>query len=51
MVDNVTSQVQQSASFWHGLLSEQVARVESYGGEIKKAQEQGLARAIGVSNL
>lgn len=45
MVDNGSSHVQQSVGFWHGLMNEQLARVEAYGTEVSKAQEQGLAQA------
>jgi hypothetical protein len=45
MADNVTSQVQQNISFWHGLVSEHLARVEAYGEEMKKAQEKGVREA------
>ena len=45
MVDNGSSHVQQSVAFWHGLLNEQMARVEAYGSEVGKAQEQGIAQA------
>jgi hypothetical protein len=45
MVDNGSSHVQQSAALWHGLLNEQLSRVEAYGNEASKMQDQGIAQA------
>jgi hypothetical protein len=45
MVDNASSHVQQSVTLFHGLLNEQLARVEAFGTEVGKAQEQGMAQA------
>jgi hypothetical protein len=45
MVDNASSHVQQSVTLFHGLLNEQLARVEAFGNELGKAQEQGMAQA------
>jgi hypothetical protein len=45
MVDSASSHVQQNVAFWHGLMNEQLARVESYGAEVGKLQEQGIAQA------
>jgi hypothetical protein len=45
MVDNGSSQVQQNVALWHGLMNEQLARVQAYGAEVSKVQEQGIAQA------
>jgi len=45
MVDNGSSHVQQSVALWHGLVNEHMARVEAYGTEVGKVQEQGMAQA------
>jgi hypothetical protein len=45
MVDNGSSQVQQTAALWHGLMNEHLARVEAYGNEVSKVRDQGIAQA------
>jgi hypothetical protein len=45
MTTNVSSQVQQTATFWQSLMSDQLARVESFYAETSKMYDQGLAQA------
>jgi hypothetical protein len=45
MADNGTSQVQQTTTLWHSLLTDHMARVESFYAEGTKAFDQGVAQA------
>jgi hypothetical protein len=45
MANDVSSQVQQTTTFWQSLMNDQLARVESFYAETSKMYDQGLAKA------